>query len=703
MFDRKKSFLIFVFICITVGYSYADDDPWADEVVAYFGKNQNVGFTNPQDVLGPPLGFGVSLPSMSGIYSIGTPGAPQESFIIVKFNTPIKDDPRNPMGLDCIVYSNAFWVGGDMRRKFIEPGLIEISKDVNKNGVADDVWYVIPGSRDLSRNIFPQGLTSNTPPFVGNVVTTTNQEIVWGYADTNPTIAPYKDNYLRPDNPFTVGIDVGTGGGDAFDIAWAVDGNGNPAGLDEFDFIRISTVPNILDPIYGYYTTEVMAFADVSPEIDTDGDGILDEYETRVSGTDPNRPESTVLPLEIPNIWGGSPAGVELGTACNQESSICLTLFSSGIRTGQRAYNCNVDLQSISDPSTVGIDGLIKGDLFVQLISSINDFQNAQIAWAEMAVRYNANQIIGMKEAEIDVYRWNGTEWINSDVNVIARDLVSNKIIFQTRYAGIFAIFSSAGEGDVNPGQGHIRLIANPSQTRVLGYGETVEITGDEIRDADDNPVSDGTLFTVNSFLLDILNADEDAITEGVQVAVRDGKLMIDVDAGTIAGRGKIYVQSLDNIIQGEIYVDILSGPAAYIANLWNMGEGGQYCSFISDEIMDIYGNPVQTGTVTVDIIGGMIVTPDAMSVIIGHQIAISEGRVFFIVKPISEGGTAYVEVCVYDDEHRSNELICRDFEFEVKTLPVIGRSFLVLSLVVIGLFLLKYGNERLKGKRNVF
>ena len=701
MFDSKKSCLFFVFICVIAGYSYADDDPWADEVVAYFGVNQNVGFTNPQDVLGPPLGFGVSLPSMSGIYSIGTPGTVQESFIVVKFNTPVKDDPRNPMGLDCIIYSNAFWVGGDMRRKFIEPGLIEISKDVNKNGVADDKWYVIPGSRNLSRNIFPQGLTSNTPPFAGNVVTITNQEIVWGYADTNPTMTPYKDNYLRPDNPLTVGIDMGTGGGDAFDIAWAVDENGNPAGLDEFDFIRVSTVPNILDPIYGYYTTEVMAFADVAPKIDTDSDGILDEYEIRVSGTDPNRPESTVLPLEIPNIWGGSPAGVELGTACNQEDSICITLLSSGIRTGQRAYNCNVDLQSVSDPSTVGIDGLIKGGLFVQLNSSIDDFQNAQVAWAKMTVHYNANQIVGMQESEIDVYRWDGTEWVNSDVNVINRDLVNNKIIFQTRYPGVFAFFSTAGEGDINPGQGHIRLVANISQTRVLGYGETIEITGDEIRDADDNPVLDGTLFTVNSFLLDILNTDEDTTTEGVQIAVSDGKLRIDVIAGTIAGKGKIQVQSFDNTIRGEISIDVLPGPLAYIANLWNMGEGGQYCSFISDESRDMYGNPVQTGTVTVDVTGGMIVTPDALPAVIGHQIAISEGRVFFVIKPISEGGTANVEVCIYDDEHHSNELICRDFEFEVKTLPVVGSFFLILLLIVMGVSLLKY--QRVKGNWNVF
>ncbi|MGC8844326.1 MAG: thrombospondin type 3 repeat-containing protein, partial [Candidatus Hydrogenedens sp.] len=612
MFDRKKRYLLIILLCCIISvYSYADDDPWADEVVSYFGINQNVGFTNPHDVLGAPLGFGVSLPSMSGIYSIGTPGAPQESFIIVKFNTPVKDDPHNPMGLDCIIYSNAFWIGGDMHRKFIEPGLIEISKDVNKNGLADDVWYVIPGSRNLNRIVFPQGLTNNTPPFAGNVITTTNQEVVWGYADTNPTMPPYKDNYLRPDNPKTVGIDIGSGGGDAFDIAWAVDESGTPANLDEFDFIRISTIPNILDPVYGFYTTEVMAFADVAPDIDTDGDGVLDEYETQVSGTDPNRPESTVLPLEIPGIWGGSPAGMELGTACNPEDYICITLVSSGIRTGERPYNCSVDLQSVPDPSTVGVNGLVKGGLFIQLSSSVNDFQNAQIAWAKMRVRYNAEQIHGMDEAEINVYRWNGTEWVNSDVNVIDRDLVNNKIIFQTRYPGVFAIFSLAGEGDINPGQGHIHLTANPSQTKVVGYGDVVRVTGDEIRDVENNPVSDGKLFTINTFLLDILNMDEDVIIDGLQVAVKDGKLEINVEAGTVAGKGKLWVQSIDNTIHGEIFIDILPGPPAYIANLWNMGEGGQYFSFISDEFQDIYGNPLQTGVVTVDIAGGTIVTSD--------------------------------------------------------------------------------------------
>lgn len=674
-------------------YSYATEDPWADEVVAYFGKNQNVGFTNPQVVLGSPMGFGTSLPALSGVYSIGTAGEPQESYIVVKFNTPVKDDPLNPMGLDCIVYSNAFWVGGDMRRKFIEPGLIEISKDVNRNGLPDDEWYVISGSRNLNRNIFPQGLVTNTPPFVGNVVTLTNNEIIWGYADTNPTMAPYRDNYVRPDNPFTVGIDVGSGGGDAFDIAWALDENGNPAGIDEFDFLRVSTIPNILDPVYGYFTTEVMAFADVVPNIDTDSDGILDEYETRVAGTDPNRSESTVLPLEVPMEWGGSPAGTELGTACNQTGTLCISLFSSGNRTGTRDYNCSVDLQIISDPSTVGVSGLIKSGLFVQFISSINDFQSAQVAFPKITVQYTAGQVAGLDEPSLSIYRWNGTDWTNTDVNVIDRDLVNNKIGFQMRYAGIFGIFSVAGEGDINPGQGHIRLVANPTQTRVAGYGEIIKIVGDEIRDANDVPVADGTMFTVNPYLLNILNIDDNTGIEGVQVAVRDGELKIELDAGTVAGRGKVTVQSLDNMIRGEVFIEVLPGPAGYVSDMWNLGSGGNYYSFISDVIFDVYGNTVQSGVVTVEVAGGIILTPDAQPTVEGHQIQILQGRVYFIVKPVSENKTIQLEVCIYDEPH-GNLLICREFDVDIKALPVAGKFLNIFLMLIVGVFLLMNGRR---------
>ncbi|HOV32220.1 MAG TPA: thrombospondin type 3 repeat-containing protein [Candidatus Hydrogenedens sp.] len=700
---KKYAYCLFIitafntFFCI---YSFGEDDSWADVVVEYFGKNQSIGFTNPSEVLGAPLGFSASLPAMRGVYSIGTPGSPQESYIIVKFNTPVRDDPGNPMGLDCLVYSNAFWVGGDMKRKFVEPGLIEISKDVNGNGLPDDNWYVIPGSRNLNRAVFPQGLTSNNPPFAGIITTSTNEEVLWGYADVNPTMPPYRDNYLRPDNPFTVGIDFGTGGGDAFDIAWAVDMYGNVANIDMFDFLRISTIPNILDPAYGYYSTEIMAVADVAPNIDTDNDGILDEYETRIAGTDPNRPESSVLPLEIPIEWGGSPAGTMLGTACNHDETLCVSLYSIGNRTGERAYNCNVDLQLVSDPSpSAEVVGLLKGGEFIQFVSSIGDFQSAQIAPAELKVHYSAQQIEGMDETSLNIYRWDGEQWTNDGIEVRERDLSVNKITFRTRYPEIFGIFSVAGSGDINPGQGSIRLVANPTETKVYGYSEIVNIIGDEIRDVDNMPVPDGTLFTINSFLLNPLTTDEDLNIPGIQVSVKNSKLELELEPMTVAGKGRVNIQSLDNTIRGEVSVEILPGPPGTTVNLQKI-EGGQYYGFMSDELFDIYGNPVRTGVVSIEIEGGLITTPDVLPDIPGHQSYIYNGRIFIIVKPITVNNLAQLELCIYDDEFSSNLLNCSYFEFEVKKLPITIYSKIALSLIFICLFLL-INRYRKSGKLN--
>src|SRR5690606_28851422 len=106
------------------------------------------------------------------------------------------NDPLNPMGLDCIVYGNSFWTGGDPHRKWIEPALIEISQDVNGNGLADDPWYVIPGSRNLGTSILPMGMPNPDPPLAGSVFNAGNAEADWGYAELNPTQRKYLDNYV---------------------------------------------------------------------------------------------------------------------------------------------------------------------------------------------------------------------------------------------------------------------------------------------------------------------------------------------------------------------------------------------------------------------------------------------------------------------------------------------------------------------------
>ena len=236
----------------------------------------------------------------------------------LRFDTPVTDDPANPMGLDCIVYGNVSFAGGDPTVKWQEPALIEISEDVNGNGLADDPWYLIPGSKDYrydpSPNRFePSGETN--PNLLDADPANDDDEYYWGYAELTPTMKQYLDNYVRPDDPHRIGVIARSGGGDAFDIAWAVDAAGAPAGLGQFHFIRLRAFIDRECGALGYATPEIDAVADVAPDVDHDGDGILDEYEVRVAGTDPERPESTLLALEIPADEGGSPEGTFLGAA----------------------------------------------------------------------------------------------------------------------------------------------------------------------------------------------------------------------------------------------------------------------------------------------------------------------------------------------------------------------------------------------------
>jgi hypothetical protein len=85
--------------------------------------------------------------------------------------------------------------------------------------------------------------------------------------------------YTVPDDPFEVGITAGSAGGDAFDIAWAVDPTtGDAADLDGFDFLRITTPIHFVVAPIGEKSAEIDAVADVvhDPTGDADADGDID-------------------------------------------------------------------------------------------------------------------------------------------------------------------------------------------------------------------------------------------------------------------------------------------------------------------------------------------------------------------------------------------------------------------------------------------
>jgi hypothetical protein len=282
-------------------------------------------FNDPARALGPPVGGGILNGNNTGTVTLGGFGGT----LTLAFDRPVRDDPRNPFGMDAIVFGNAFWPSGDANRRWAEPATIEISRDENGNGLADDAWFIVPGSHaptpplppsagfatrtwddNVSDPANPPALASWVPAGRTGVWTTSalllTQEVfgvavvanpngpgaitegVFGYADLSPVLLPGDMNaddvvdepgidpavfYTNPDDPLAVGVTPGSGGGDAFDIAWAVDADtGEPANLDRFDFLRLTNaVDAIIGPI-GERSAEIDAAADVRPALSADWD-----------------------------------------------------------------------------------------------------------------------------------------------------------------------------------------------------------------------------------------------------------------------------------------------------------------------------------------------------------------------------------------------------------------------------------------------
>lgn len=499
------------------------EDPWADAVVSATLINPNTGFADPLKALGKPVGSTLSTPSTSSVVSIGTPG----SAITLRFDTPVTDDPLNPFGLDCIVFGNAFWVGGDPTNKFIEAGLIEISEDVNNNGLADDPWYVIPGSRGFSTAMLPAGIANPSPALAGAVPNPggNNTETNWGYADLTPTQREYLDNHLRPDDPTAVGLSARSGGGDAFDIAWARDSGGAPAGLARFHFLRVSSFLVGTMPGVGNITPEVDAVADVAPEVDADGDGILDEYETRVAATDPLRAESTVVALEVPSELGGSPSGSLLGEVV-APGGVVARFYSAGLRSGVRDYNMTVDLADAPAPAS-GMPGLVKSSAACVLSTDASDFIAAQIAPAEITLAYSSGDIAGLDESALAPWRFDGVAYTQDGIAEVTRDSVSNTVAFRTRYPGTFVIAAPAGPGDDGSATpaGPVAIFTLYPDPSAPG---PVWFTTDVLLDTLGAPLTSTTLLTIRVEGGDLLTADA-APVGGHQLRVYDGRVTFGV------------------------------------------------------------------------------------------------------------------------------------------------------------------------------
>lgn len=210
--------------------------------------------------------------------------------VTIGFDSPVTDNPRNPYGLDFIVFSNAQFIGGMADQRWQEPAFVEISPDGAN-------WYLI------KTNKWPSELVKSR--VVDNVFipgdTGTSSTILRGYAECTPTLdLPQYGGYpvfsanRTPEELFTVpdrpslptaygalDLDLVTGGGDAFDIADAVlelqtdpgvpvlaNGQTIPAGISSFNYIRLTdAVEGDSEPGLGEISAEIEAVAAVRPAI----------------------------------------------------------------------------------------------------------------------------------------------------------------------------------------------------------------------------------------------------------------------------------------------------------------------------------------------------------------------------------------------------------------------------------------------------
>ncbi|MCO6438772.1 MAG: hypothetical protein J5J06_16885 [Phycisphaerae bacterium] len=305
--------------------------PFAVEVISYDpAPGQFVNdpeLNDPSLALGPPEGGGTFAPAFSSLVTLGGFGGS----ITLRFDHVVQDHPLNPFGMDAIVFGNAHYVSDNGERRWAECATIEIALDADGSGLIEadrgERWYLIPGSHlhvpddqraektwdDNPATPLPPTLLSWIPPgqtgawetsgfllpadiFAMPVVENPSPdpavEGIWGYAEYTPTLLLGDldgDNnvddtsmtpdefYTVPDDPGRAGLSPRCGGGDAFDIAWAVDPEtGVSANIGGFDFIRLTNAADIVIEVIGEKSPEIDAVSDVAPDRFGDCDGDLD-------------------------------------------------------------------------------------------------------------------------------------------------------------------------------------------------------------------------------------------------------------------------------------------------------------------------------------------------------------------------------------------------------------------------------------------
>ena len=251
-----------------------DTDRYATQVMEYKpapGQFVN-NYGDSGDALGAPDGSVVTLGGFGGS-------------ITLRLSTPVTDIPGEA---DFVIWGNAFYIGGETRSRWAEPGLIEVSPDnatwyliggslfhsgnppsanlrtaaySNTNSSSWPAWLAGSGTWSTANFCLNSAFTNRIDPADNNYTNAASDtmETLYGYADCTPkgTI----NSGWSADDPCSFGIE--TSGGDPVMLEWAVDSSGIPIYSSisnlSFRYIRITTAVLLDGGLLGEFSTEIDA------------------------------------------------------------------------------------------------------------------------------------------------------------------------------------------------------------------------------------------------------------------------------------------------------------------------------------------------------------------------------------------------------------------------------------------------------------
>lgn len=249
-FDIFRPLAVALLVLVSGGRLARAADPWADLIVSYDGGvNPDAGFTDAAAALGKPTLFTDPLGMYGGVvtplnpsFGLGeTVSLGRGGSLVVQFDEPVTDDPRNPFGIDLLVFGNAFIAADFNGPEPITEGVVGEGGQVAVS--ADGVtFFDVTGEAD---GTFPTNAYSDVEgPF-----TTTPGAIE---ADFTRPVDPAL-NVAGKTLAQLLAAYAGSGGGAGFDIG--------PTGLTSISYVRIT------NPVGAAFTPEIDALADVAASI----------------------------------------------------------------------------------------------------------------------------------------------------------------------------------------------------------------------------------------------------------------------------------------------------------------------------------------------------------------------------------------------------------------------------------------------------